>query len=60
MGYQPTDNVPGKSYTWGDMVQVQSDFEKSRLGGGLKSTERTRQMGEAINAEQAKRREAGK
>lgn len=54
---KPTDKVPGKSYTWGDLVEAQVDAARQRLGSSLKSTERTRAWGEEINAEQQRRRE---
>lgn len=50
----------GKTYTHKELAEVQRDFERQRLGSSLKSTERTRAWGEAINQEQAKRRENGK
>ncbi|MDD2662864.1 MAG: hypothetical protein PHD19_03795 [Dechloromonas sp.] len=53
---KPTDKVPGKSYTWGDLAQVQIDQERYRLGSSYASKERTKAMVEAIN----KRREGGK
>lgn len=57
---KPTDKVPGKSYTWGDLAQVQIDQERYRQGSGYASKQHTIQMVEKINAEQAKRREGGK
>lgn len=57
-----TNKFPNYGKTYGPEVlaQVQRDFERQRLGSSLKSTERTRQMAEAINAEQQRRRENGK
>lgn len=46
---KPTDKVPGKNYTYSDMILAQMDFEKARLGSSFESKKRTEQMIEKIN-----------
>ena len=49
--------VPGKSYTWDVLAEVQVDFEKARLGEtNARSKERTQKMVDEINAAQANSR----
>ena len=50
----------GKTYGPEVLTEVQRDMERARMGSSLKSTERTRAWAERVNAEQEKRREAGK
>lgn len=53
---KPTDKVPGKTYTYSDLVEAQVDAERLRLGSSYASKERTKAMVNQIN----KHREGGK
>lgn len=44
-----TDKVPGKNYTYSDLIAAQIDFERARLGSSYESKKRTEQMVNKIN-----------